>query len=192
MSDHDYISGPHHDDEAAVRAVAAAGECAIVRLHHDDRQVWAHVWEVDEDALYMSGARAFLQVFAENMPYRPVPPTGTTGYAMVLPPVRVACLVDPLGQTTTMALDRSFEEDPIGRDEIYEGLRAVISADRASRVPPAARALPPLLPPADPDVPYRLGPDGQAFPALDRIDPTATASTTPPPSQPESKPDRRR
>src|ERR1700730_9275061 len=122
MSDYDYISGPHTDDRAAVRAVGEAGECAIVRLHHVDSHVLAHVWALDEVALYLSGARAFLHAFAENMPDRPVPSQGTTGYAMVIPPGSVACLIDPAGTTTTVALGPEFQDDRVGRDEVYDGL----------------------------------------------------------------------
>ena len=143
MSDHDYISGPHPDDQTAARAVGEAGDCAIVGLHHVDGHVLAHVWKVDEVALYLSGAQAFLHAFAETIPYRPAPPRGTTGYAMVIPPASVACLIDPAGTTTTVALGPQFQDDPVGRDEVYDGLRAVLTADRESQVPPAAKAFPP-------------------------------------------------
>jgi hypothetical protein len=154
MSDHDYISGPHSDAETAVRAVGDAGDCAIVRLHHVDGSVLAHVWEVDEVALYLSGARAFLQVFAEDMSYEPARPRGTTGYATVIPPANVACLIDPAGTTTTVELGPEFQDDPVGRAQVYVRLRDVLTADRErarlmqtrpteSQVPPAARAFPP-------------------------------------------------
>jgi hypothetical protein len=69
----------------------------------------------------------------------------------------------------------------------------------ADRLRPASattvqdRAVAPvLLPSPDTDVPYRISPDGRAFPALDQVDPstTSTAPAPPPPTEPAA--DRRR
>ena len=43
---------------------------------------------------------------------------------------------------------------------------------------------PALLPPPDADVPYRIGPQGRPFPALNQVDPTATTPPAPPPPPP--------